>query len=456
MKKKFVASALCVAMITSLLTGCSSKNGNSTQEADGTGKPKLTIAYIDTNDDGDGNSQYKQIMKAYNNWSKKDEVKLDLEPIIATDSDYFTKMQLELSNQSTCPDIFWEDTFQLNADVQARYVANITDKVSTYEDWKTDYIEAVKESVTGADGNIYAIPASTDLRGLWYNKDVLEQAGMGREWQPETWDDILEACRAIKENCDDDVVSMWFPCSTADGEGTSMQTYEMLLYGTGERLVDDSTGVWTVSSPGMIDTLNFVKTIFDEDMGGSISERLDTNSWMYAVDYLSKGKLGIYLDGSWAYRNFTEGSSYEMEDFSDLGFAKMPLQNGGGNITLSGGWSWAIPEKSDQQDLAFEFITEMMKPENYIEYLMGSGNLGTRDMSTYDEYTARPFYKEFTEALKSAAYRPHDENYSQVSAYIYQMIDSLVRSDVSVDDAIKTFTKGVEGVVGKDKVKVIE
>ncbi|MFA9462667.1 MAG: extracellular solute-binding protein [Velocimicrobium sp.] len=457
MKKRLIAGIVSVMMVASLVTGCGTGSGtdkgNAQAEKDSSAKTKLTIAYVDTNDDGDGNSQYKQIMKAYDSWDKKDQVELDLQPIIATDSDYFTKIQLELSYDSTTPDIFWEDTFQLNSDVNAGYITDLTEYVNGYEDWSTNYIDAVKEGVTGADGNVYAVPASTDLRGLWYNKNVFEAAGLGRDWQPETWEDILNACRTIKENSAEDVVPMWFPCSSADGEGTSMQTYEMLYYGTGEKLVDDSTGVWTAKSQGILDTLGFVKTIFDEDMGGEIAERLDTNSWVYAAQYMAEDKLGIYLDGSWTYNNFKEGASYEMDDFiNNLGFAKMPLQNGGGYVTMSGGWSWAIPELADQKDLAFEFIEQMMQPDNYIEYLTGSGNLATRDMSDFEAYTSRPYYKEFTEGSENATYRPHDENYSQVSTYIYQMVDSIVRNSTSPEDAMSTFATSVEGTVGADKV----
>ena len=41
----------------------------------------------------------------------------------------------------------------------------------------------------------------------------------------------------------------------ATGEATSMQTYEMLLYGTGERLYDDASGKWITKSQGILDAL---------------------------------------------------------------------------------------------------------------------------------------------------------------------------------------------------------
>lgn len=47
---------------------------------------------------------------------------------------------------------------------------------------------------------------------------------------------FLDACAAIKENVPD-VIPFWCNSGVATGEATSMQTYEMLLYGTGEKTV---------------------------------------------------------------------------------------------------------------------------------------------------------------------------------------------------------------------------
>lgn len=48
------------------------------------------------------------------------------------------------------------------------------------------------------DGKIYGIPIDTDTRGLWYNKDVLQKAGVKVPWEPKNWDEVLDAARKIK------------------------------------------------------------------------------------------------------------------------------------------------------------------------------------------------------------------------------------------------------------------
>lgn len=480
MKKKMVSALLCVTMIGSLVAGCgSAKTAETsteaadteasteetteaaTETAEGAGDAStLTITFPDSGDTGENGYMYSWITNTYNAWDKKDQVTLDIQPVVANDSDYFTKVQTEMQDTSTSPDLFFEDTFQLNTDVAAGYASDLTSDVSSWEAWDTEFIEALKEGTKGSDGNTYAVPVSTDVRGLWYNKDVFEQAGLGRDWQPTSWADILDACAAIKANCGDDVVPIWFACSNTEAEATSMNTFEMLLYGTGETLVDENTGVWNVSGQGIKDALSFIKTCKDEGYIGTLSEVFDASDWEYANKYMSTGKLGMYLNGSWGYADYLSTGSYPMEGYTDdtlsdaVGFAQMPKQNGDGYVTMSGGWSWAVANNSDNHDLAFEFLTELMKSDNYITYLVGSGNLATKSgMEAYEEYNSKLYVNEATAMSETAFFRPHNENYSKVSSYIYEMVDTIVRNDTDIDSALTDFQNSVKTAVGEENAQ---
>lgn len=476
MKSKLISVLLASAMAATALTGCgsqpaasasagstaSSSSASSAASGAASGDAKtLTIAYRDPDNNGQENYMYKWIMQSYNNWDKKDQVKLVTQPIVANDSDYFTKVQTEMQDKKTSPDLFFEDTFQLNTDVAAGYVADLSSYTKDWEDWNNGkIIESLKEGVKGSDGKTYAVPTSTDVRGLWYNKDVMEKAGLGRDWQPKSWQDILDACAAIKKNCASDVVPIWFAASNTEAEATSMNTFEMLLSGTSDKLVDESTGVWNISGKGITDSLNFIKTCKDKGYMGTPSEVFDASDYQYANKYMSTGKLGIYLNGSWGYADYLSKGSYPMQGYTDetlqngLGFAQMPKQNGGGFTTMSGGWSWAVSKNSGSQDLAFDFMKQMMKADNYITYLVGSGNLSVRsDMSSYSDYSKKLYVTEDEKMAETASFRPHNENYSKVSSYIYAMVDTIVRNDTSVADAEKDFQTSVKSVVGADKAK---
>ena len=63
-----------------------------------------------------------------------------------------------MSDASTSPDIVYDDSFQIAADVGAGYLSNLDDYLAGWELWNSGaFIEALKAGVTGEDGSIYAV-----------------------------------------------------------------------------------------------------------------------------------------------------------------------------------------------------------------------------------------------------------------------------------------------------------
>ncbi len=418
-------------------------------------KSVITVTF---RDDGQGENGilWKWLQTAYNSFDKKDSCELNIAPITASEGDYFAKIALSLQSERTAPDLVAEDTFQLATDVEAGYLTALDDYLEEYADW-TDgsYYDSLKEGVTAADNKVYGVPYNTDTRGLWYNKEIFKQAGMQEIWEPKNWNDILFACQTIKEMVPD-VVPFWCNSAVATGEATSMQTYEMLLYGTGERLQEEATGKWIISSQGILDSLTFLDNIYKNNFGPPLSKVLNGQaSNTSAREYLPQGKLVISLDGIWITGNYLDTGASTWPEYSRvLGFAPMPTQYGGGTgiITLAGGWAWSIPSKSDNKDITMEFIKHLMDPEQYVDAVVAMGSIGTRtDIADDTKYSSMPFIQTATEYLKGASFRPKDSKYSAVSAHIQTMVEAVV-SGTSPADAMATYGVDVTRTVGEDNV----
>ena len=221
-------------------------------------KAKITMTWRDEGT-GEKNPLYQWFQQAYESYPDKDKIELDYQYITASEGDYFAKVALALQSKDTAPDIVCEDTFYLPSDVAAGNLTNLDDYVKGWDDWTGGkFYENVKSGVT-ANGSVYAIPYTADSRGIWYNKDVFAQAGLPTDWQPKTWKDILDACATIKEKCPD-VTPFWCNAGKVSGEATSMQTYEELLYGTGEQVYEN--GKWVTSSANILKSLNFINDMF--------------------------------------------------------------------------------------------------------------------------------------------------------------------------------------------------
>ena len=418
-------------------------------------KSVITVAFRDDGQ-GENSALWQWLQTAYDSFDKKDSCELNIAPITACEGDYFAEIALMLQSEKTAPDLVAEDTYQIATDVEAGYLTPLDDYLVSYEDWNNgSYYAPLISGVTGIDHKVYGVPYNTDTRGLWYNKKIFQQAGLPEDWKPQNWNDILFACKTVKGSIPD-VVPFWCNCAVATGEATSMQTYEMLLYGTGEQLQDEATGKWIISSQRILDTLSFLDHIYKSNYGPPLSKVLNGQaSNVSAREYLPQGKLVISLDGSWITGNYLKTGASPWPEYSKvLGFAPMPTKNGDGAgiVSMAGGWAWSIPSKSDNKDITMEFIKHLMEPEVYVDAIVALGSIGTRtDIVNNEKYSKMPFIQTATEYLKVASFRPKDSKYSAVSAHIQTMVESVV-SGTSPEDAMATYGVDVTRTVGEDNV----
>ncbi|AZS16223.1 ABC transporter substrate-binding protein [Paenibacillus lutimineralis] len=464
---------LSLALLLAMAVGCSSsgsspgsgttsnEKGNaqapakegSDKGATATAKKTITITY---RDDGIGEKGvlYKWIKDVASRYPNQ-EVEIKPTPIQASEGDYFAKIALALKSKDTAPDIVTEDTFMLNSDASAGFLEPLDDRLKGWEDWSNgSFIEAMKKGVTASDGKIYGVPYNTDSRGLWYNKEIFKTVGLPEDWNPKSWDEVLSAARVIKEKAGSDVVPIWMNMGKATGEATSMQTYEMLLYGTGERLYDEASSKWIVKSAGITEALSFIETIIKEKLGPPLSKVLNGQAGNTATrEYLPKGKLGILLDGSWITGNYLDSGAAPWPEYKDvLGFAPMPTNNGQapGTITLAGGWALSIPANAQHKDEAWDFIQFALNKENTQKLVIASGNITVRaDVGKDPEYTKMPFNEIATDYLKNAEFRPAQDKYPEVSTQIQSMVES-VASGTSAADAAQKYAQDVTRIVGQD------
>jgi multiple sugar transport system substrate-binding protein len=481
-KRKFLLATAAVLCIT-LLFGCSSNKGNTTASSSspsGQASPEpsksaepsqsaqpsettsaspaekvtVTITYRDDGT-GENGTLYKWLKEVSESYPNKN-VEVKQTPIQASEGDYFAKIALALKSKDTAPDIVTEDTFMINSDASAGYLTPLDDKLTTWEDWTNgSFIEAMKKGVTASDGKVYGVPYNTDSRGLWYNKQIFKQAGLPEDWQPKTWDDVLNAARTIKQKTKN-IVPIWMNMGKATGEATSMQTYEMLLYGAGERLYDDQSGKWIVKSQGIMDALSFIETVNKEKLGPPLSKVLNGQAGNTSSrEYLPKGKLAISLDGSWIVGNYLANGAAPWPEYKDvLGFAPMPTNKGQapGSITLAGGWALSIPANAQHKDEAWDFIKYALNKEHTEKLVNASGNITVRaDVAKDPEYTKMPFNEIATQFLQSAEFRPAQDKYPEVSTQLQTMVES-VATGTSPANAAKKYAQDVTRIVGADKV----
>ncbi|MFI6531814.1 extracellular solute-binding protein [Nonomuraea sp. NPDC050547] len=443
MKRVLIASILVIGV-----AAC----GSGTKEPAAGGAKELEVLYkVETT--------WPYLEKMLQNAKKQYEathkgVTIKLTPVQGNNEAYYTKLALLNRSADSAPDLYYHDTFQVNADVAAGKLAPLDAYLGSWPDWGTQFPDSVKQAAKGGDGKIYGVPISTDTRGLWYHKDVLAKAGIAVPWEPKTWADVLTAARAIKQKAPGAIPFSMYS-TKIHGEAATMQGFEMLLYGTpAGTLYDQTQKKWMAAGKGFTDSLAFINTIYRENLGPKLSDAHNAKlNDKHTLEWFPQGRLGILLDGAWTPSAWKPTGTKPWPDWTrKMGWTRMPTQNGQapGAVSMSGGWVMAMSSYTPHKKEAFDFITTATNKENSMLYSVGTGDLATRkDVAADPAYSAdNPSVKFFTDLAEVTHYRPAFEEYPKVSAEVQEAMEAVTTGARGPEEAAKAYSDTLPGVVG--------
>ena len=450
-KSRLVATGFACALSLALTAGCSSGGPS---ETGGTSAPDgvtLKVTYQKTASVTGIDTMMTNAKAEYEKTYPGNTI--ELVPIEAEQDQYFTKLALMNGSAETAPDLMYEDTFQIRSDAAAGYLQPIDEYIADWEDWDR-FFDNAKQAGVGDDGKIYGVSTGTDTRGLYYNKEIFAAAGLPTDWQPKSWDELLDAARTVQAKVPD-VIPFNIAAGKAGGEGTSMNGFQMVLYGTQDPLMDLSTNKWLTGSQGFKDSLAFYETVYSEGLGPDPSEALDAN-WGSRVwtELIPAGKVAIALDGSWLPSRWISGDTAWAEWEDVIGFAAMPTQNGEepGFISMSGGWTIAVGANCENPKEAVDFLKIALSRESSLEFYKEQGQIAVRDDIAEDpDYLGHNSSFEFFSSLvQYTHFRPATPDYSQISANIPVATEAVATGQLSPADAQAAYDQALIAIVGED------
>ncbi|MFD9125996.1 extracellular solute-binding protein [Kitasatospora sp. NPDC059571] len=182
--RRTTAAAIALG-ITLAVTGCA--GGGDATGSGGSSDGKVTLTFWENAQPGPGAEYWKSAVAAYE--SLHPNVKINIQTIQNEDLD--GKLQTAL-NSGSAPDIFLQrGGGKMQAMVQAGQVQalDLTD---------ADRTNAGAAAVAGysIDGKAYAMPVDTQPEGVYYSKDLFQQAGITAP--PTTMDELQAAVAKLK------------------------------------------------------------------------------------------------------------------------------------------------------------------------------------------------------------------------------------------------------------------
>jgi multiple sugar transport system substrate-binding protein len=328
-------------------------------------------------------------------------------------------------------------------------------EVLQWEGW--GHISPGLQQILGYQGKLYGIATGTDVREIFYRKDLFQKAGIAVPWQPKSWTELLETARTIKKALPD-VTPIQLDAGTAMGEATTMQGYFMALLGAGIHMYDFDQGKWIVQSPAILDTMNLYKTIYVDEKLGDPRLQLLKDGRNQSFAQFRDGKIAMLVEGDWFWRSvLAPGSEWAIANRNDVvTFAKMPAEepskgyNGQDFVTISGGTGYVLNPNTKYPKEAWEFLSFMFSKESLMAFQELEPRIRARDDVPV---TGDPVMTEMAQQLLSlTTVRPMLPEYPKISAEAQLMTERVVSGEMTPQQAMEAYAKAVTAIAGADKV----
>jgi multiple sugar transport system substrate-binding protein len=217
--------------------------------------------------------------------------------------DTYKKELLEGLASGQGPDIFlvnntWLTSFK-DKIVEAPVAAD--PKIINEQKFRNNFVDVVATDFL-EEGKIYATPLSVDSLGLYYNKDLFNQAGITNP--PRNWNEFIEDVRKLtKVNSFGEIVQSGAAIGTAYNINRSTDILNLLMLQNGTKMTDDrgrSTFETSVSqgeksvTPGE-NALNFYTQFANS---GSLNYSWNPNMH-YSTDAFATGLTAMMFNYSW-------------------------------------------------------------------------------------------------------------------------------------------------------------
>jgi multiple sugar transport system substrate-binding protein len=205
------------------------------------------------------------------------------------------------------------------------------------------------------EGRYYGVPWIIDTKYLYYNEEMLEQAGV--DSPPETWDAVVEAARRVKGEGIVEYPLVW---SWAQAEAL-MCDYATLLGAYGGSFFSQD-GAPEFNTGGGLEALEFMQMTLEEDLSNPAStESLEED----VRRIVSQGEATMALN--WTYMAALVNDPEESRVAGKVKVARTPEGPAGGP-GVNGSMGLAISAGSKNQDAAWRYIQFMTSPEMQNRY----------------------------------------------------------------------------------------
>ncbi len=284
-------------------------------------------------------------------------------------------------------------------------------------------------------GQVYAFPLAVDSLALFYNKELLNSAGITTP--PRTWSEFnLAVEKLTKRDAKNNILQSGAALGTAKNINRSTDILTALMLQSGAKMLTEDKAAAT----------------FDQYLSsGSDNFNPGLQALVFYTNFAKPG-LKVYTWNQYQHYSidaFVEGQAAMMLNYAyqvpliraraphlDFGVAPLPqVSQNSTKVTLGNYWAQAVAKNSKNQAAAWQLVAWLSSQENSQAYLGATKKPAAR-RDLIDSQKADPDIGVFAEQALYAKSWWEVDNLA-IETILADMIESVVMGSSSADDALR-------------------
>ncbi len=391
------------------------KSTNTTAASPASGQITLTVAGWSSSPAEDA-----LVQQALNQFTQQNpDIKVNWQVI---PGDYPTKMRANVASGNV-PDVFYLQPGMAQEYIKAGKLLNLSPYMARDNVPATDFYDSLMQPFTCADGTVFGIAKDWNSLGLFYNKKMFQQAGLGdpSNW---SWSDLQDAAKKLTQG---KVYGIALPPDTS--------RWGAFLFANGGQILTSDGKQAAFNSQQGVDATTFYTSFQLNHTGvrpGDVGAGWDG-------DAFGKQQVAMTFEGGWMI-------PFMSQNFPDVeyGIAPVPMAPNGkrGNLLYTN--AWAAYGGTKYPDAAWKLIRFLTAAGHQGDVLRSGFALPTVKSLENDSYFQQ---NPGVAVLQQGAAYGHADFYgaadSQIHTEIGNALQSIMLGQASVQDALNKAAQNV-------------
>ncbi|MFA6255206.1 MAG: extracellular solute-binding protein [Patescibacteria group bacterium] len=330
---------------------------------------------------------------------------------------------------------------QKSLGIKEETLVEIRDNISiTPPQLKNEYLDVVYEDVV-RDNKIYGLPLSVDTLGLFFNRDLLNNAGI--PLPPTNWLTLQENVKKLTyQDQSGNLIQSGVALGTADNVENFADILSILMQQNGAEMNQDNRvtfGLIPSSFPDRTYNPGPEAVRFYTDFANPSKEVYTWNeTFSNSIDAFSEGRVAMIFGYSY-HIPYLEA---KRQGKLNYGVTKMPQIEGRPEINAASYWLQTVSKKSKHVNEAWDFIQFISKEKEVKKYLDKTLK-PTALRSLIAEQLTNDNLKVFADQLLTSKSWYKGNDASVVESAFKELIDSM-KTEASLEDLINIAARKIQ------------